>query len=342
MPDQFLAAKSATSDAEKTVRQWQWGITIALLIGIVWLFGSQLADYAAHALDNGIHIAIDIAVVAALYVLFTDNRIGTLVRYMYSSLIRKLAGVFCTIDPIGIRETYLERAEEKEEELTHGMEKLRSQNIKTQQKSDANKRALQNEYHKAEAAKQAGNRDQLNLESGIIARLESLDRQYTTALNQYAAMTTFMTRYRELCNNKIADIKSDISYRKEKQEFAQTSNSMISGAKAIMKGMPAEQQLYDQAGDVLDSEYTDSLGRIEDFLDDTKSILSSADLQDSANVQAVLDKLNKLEAGSSNNASTGTTTSTRALPAGQPATQQQLHVVAPRATAETPYDDLLK
>lgn len=339
MPDQFLAAKSATSDAEKTVRQWQWGITIALLIGIVWLFGSQLADYAAHALDNGIHIVIDIAVVAALYVLFTDNRIGTLVRYMYSSLIRKLAGVFCTIDPIGIRETYRDRLNEKLEELTQGMVKLRAQKIKTEQKSETNKKSLQNEYHKAEVAKQTGNREQLNLESSMIARLESLDQEYTKVLGQYSSMTMFMTRYRELCTNKIADIESDIAYRKEKQEFAQTSNSMISGAKAIMKGMPAEQELYDQAGEVLDTEYTDSLGRIEDFLDDTKSILSSDDLQNSANVQALLDKLNKRET-TGTGAVTGTTT--KALPIGQTVSQQQLRTVAPRATAETPYDDLLK
>lgn len=338
MPDQFLAAKTATTEAEKTVRQWEWGVTIALLVGIIWIFGSRLADYAAHALDNGLHIAIDFAILAVMYVLFTDNRLGTLVRYIYRGLIRKLAGQCCKIDPIGICETYRDRLKEKLEELTHGMEKLNGQKIRTQTKLDANKKELKNEYYKAEAAKQSGNRERLELEGNIIRRLETLGEEYTTALNQYTGMTAFMVRYRELCTNKIADIESEIYVRKEHQEFAQTSNSMISGAKSIIKGMPAEQELNDQSKEVLDAAYTDSLGRIEDFLDDTKSILSSDDLQNSANVQALLDKLNKREASGTGAVVSGA--AVKALPAGQPGVP--MATVIQRATATTPYDDLLK
>lgn len=293
--DQITAASSMTTQAEKTVRKWEIGVTAAILIAVIWLFGSAIGDYIVGAFDNILHLVFIGLTLFGLLVILTDNKIGTLVRYIYRSLIRKLAGQFANIDPIGIRESYRDRMNEKLSELSAGLSKIKSQRIKTQQRSDANSENLKHETQLAEQAKKANRQDLLSLQGNKIARLESLNKQYVTTIGHLTEIGTCMSKYRDICVNRIADIESDISYRKEQQEFAQASNSMVAGAKAIMQGIPIEDQLYNMAGDVLDTQYTDSLGRIEDLLDSTKGILAGDEMQSAANIQSVLDRLNRLD-----------------------------------------------
>jgi hypothetical protein len=56
----------------------------------------------------------------------------------------------------------------------------------------------------------------------------------------------------------------------------------------ILKGLPNEQEMYDQSLEVLEQQYSNAIGEVEHFLDMTKDIVATADLQDGADTSKAL------------------------------------------------------
>ncbi len=305
MPDTSSTPSSSWLDKAENKVTLTGIIFPMLVIGLIWFlvsfFGGHPGDLISHAFDNLQHIIISGIISFALLFVVTDEKLRALIYYIYRSIMRAITNQFANIDPIGIRETFVERLQEKLNQFEAGLRNIRSQNIKTKQEFDKNADSIKNEYALAGQAKKALEKGDLTAQgrlavvSNDIRRLEVLDKDYSNTLVLYADLTSRMSRNREICKNKIEDLQNDIVFRKKRLEFSKATNSMVAGARAILRGMPAEQEMYDKAGDVLDTDFTNSLGNLEDFLDATKDITATADLQDAANVQRVLDRLNALE-----------------------------------------------
>lgn len=291
-PSPLASSSGFFSKPEGQLGIW---LPIGIVAAVIFFFGSAIGAFLVNALDNMLHFTIVGGILLAILFMAMDPKLRRAFFYGYRSLMRWLARVLLiSKDPIGVRETYVEEAKKKDERLAQDIQNLRGQRINTQRKAAENKRTLSEQYAQAEIARNTNNARALLLCGHEIARRESLDRQYSEALTNYDKLLTVSVRYQQLCSDIIIDLQRDIIYRKEQQAFSRTTKSVVGNMRAILKGMPGK-DMYDDAGEVLDDRYTNALGNVEDFTESMKDMLSGADLQDSAAVQAVIDRMEQRE-----------------------------------------------
>lgn len=275
------------SGPEGKVNATTWGIIGVVAFALVYLMGGQVGDYLVSAADNTLHLVISISCLLFVAACLMDPKRRC--WYLFRSLIRWLTSMFIELDPIGVRRSYVERVQSKYEQFTKAVDTLRGQLIGTRRKAAANAKDLTDQSNLFKAAMQRGDQRSEILLSKDIKRKEILQTQYESSINSLAKSEKIVVRYQEICADTITDMQADIKFRQEQLALTKATRGITGGIKAILRGLP-EKDMYDEAGDVLDTQYDATLGAFDNVLDMTKDILSSADLHDDAALQSALAK----------------------------------------------------
>jgi hypothetical protein len=211
---------------------------------------------------------------------------------------RALTSWFIDCDPIGVLKTYQERLSGKLADMETALNSLRGMRQKVAAKLKATDSELDNELRKCDLAKKAGDTRTLALEGKQVNRLQASKERYTLSMGNLDMMIAVMSRYFGLCQDTITDMGREIKWREDEREEGKQYRTVIGSAKAILQGLP-EQEMWDEATEKLQSDYMAAIGEVEGFLDVTKTILSSANLQDGVDAQKAMDMLDAWQAKNS-------------------------------------------
>lgn len=276
------------SGSEGKVNATTWGIIALVATALIYAMGGQIGDYLVSAADNTLHLIISCGCLLFIAACLMDPKRRCF--YLFRSLIRWLTSMFIELDPIGIRKTYVEHMQAKYEQFVKAIGDLRGQLRSVQRLGQTNKVALDNEANLFAAAVRKQDHGQQILHNNQHTRLAVLDQKYTTAADKLTNMLTRVSRCQEICALKIEDLKGDIAARVADQALARSTKTIAGRMSDILRGLP-EEDMYAEAGMVLDQQYDQAMGEFDNILDLTKDVVNTADLQDSASLDAALAKM---------------------------------------------------
>ena len=282
------------SGPEGKVNAATWGVIGLVALVIVWIMGGRIGDYLVEAADNTLHLVIVIGALLLIVAALVDPKKRA--WYVFRSIVRMMTSWFIELDPIGIRKSYVERLKAKQAKFVEAVGVVRGQLIGAQRDAKANQSEYQQHEALFKAARSAGDQRAQISNSRDMQRCDILAKQYAESIGNLSKMQSVVVRYQEICADEIADKESDIRFREKQLKLAKATRGISGAIRGVLQGLP-EKDMYDEAGNVLNDIYDQTLGEFDNVLDMTKDILSNANLSDAAALQSALDKFENTNTG---------------------------------------------
>lgn len=235
-------------------------------------------------------------VAALLLYLVMNKQVQTLTGYMFKSFMRSITQVFVEIDPIGIMKNYIDDAKSGMGKIDEGIAKLNGQVTICRRKIEQNSTAAEQALRTAKAAHQKGSTAAFTVSSRQAGRLE---KSNLTLSQLHATMNMHlraMQKYRDVSAAVIADLENEVSVREDERKMIVQSHSVMQAAKRIMNGDQDKRELFDQAMEFVANDYSQKLGEIENFIQDSRGFVESLDIQNDVYEAEALEKIKAWEA----------------------------------------------
>jgi hypothetical protein len=264
-------------------------VTLGLL-GVVGVAGLKLwslvlpwlIDVAANTLTLGLLCG---AIFALGYIVL-NSRTRMLLTYGYASFVRFITKRFVDIDPIGILNTYVSRLEDRKKEMDDAKGKLSGQVKELAGVIQQNEQERQQSMARAEAAHKAMEkggeqadeyRAQMGLASRQAKRLADSNKRLTQTLTQIEDLLRKVRKLSVGVDASIEDIKQNVDVvTREHRAIAQGFKAFQAARRSL--GAGPEKELYEMTLDRLTSDYNEKMGEIEEFLEDSKKVISGVEL----------------------------------------------------------------
>lgn len=245
-----------------------------------------------------IGIVVLLAILAGILVVLSDKRFRVLMSLGFKMVMRKLTNAVVTIDPIGVRELFIEKMKKKRTSVSEARSKLSSQETKLNSLIQDSGREYQDAMNMATVAHAEGNSTQMQLLARKSARLESLARETLIPLrDQISQHLRIASKVYEACGFIIEDMEDDVRIRRLRAESVEASFSLIQASHEILHGGTEDRVLYDAAGEADLNEYHAKLGAVEMFLEDSRPVLEGFDLKNGVLQQQALARIEQWSKG---------------------------------------------
>ena len=282
-----MPGRSFFSTPTGKVKTTGYIVTAVLITAIFWFFGGPIGDYAVNAIDNIVHLGIMLGVLFGIVVLCFNPK----AQLIYYAIMHAIASGFCRIAPIEIIEACKSKMNTRLGKLTTSLGDLKGLKEKTLRLKKEKLAKKENSMRMIEAAKRAGDDGKAEIQLRDIVRTEKWLERYEEDLNRETFMIYTMDRIRTICVNTIADMDNEITDQKEKQKYSGIMGNIMSNASAILNG-GEEKEMWDESIMVLQDQYDNTLGQIDNFLDMTKGMIAQDDLQNDVNNQKAQELFN--------------------------------------------------
>jgi len=287
-----MSDTALTSFTPKTFLQRPEGklglaLPIIAIVTAVVIMGSAIGDFLVNALANTLELTILASIVVGIFMFRKP------LFYMYRSLCRLVTGWFIEIDPIGILKTYKERLSGKLEEMRRSIDLLNGQKIKVERIISKNNADIDRSMGLVQQAVKVNDERVKGLEGKQAVRLQQENQRIGTDYNRIVFLLTVLNRYYQLSQDQITDMGREIESKQRERDYSRASQSAIRSAMGILKGLPSEKEMYDQSLEVLEQQYSNAIGEVEHFLDLTKDIVATSDLQNGADADKAMKMLDE-------------------------------------------------
>lgn len=280
----FLCAKiQATQMQGKPFFQRPEGVTgiiflIGLLLGAGILMNAMLPMIPA-LLTNSISLGIGLGVLATLIFTILDPKARQLLWYAYQSLMRSITGIFVRIDPISILKTYVEDLEKSLRNLSKQIGALRGQMRQLRSTMDGNLAEIRKNMTIADQAKRKNDEKTMTISARKAARLQEANAKYEVLFQKMEVLYRILSKMYENSELVLEDTKDQVNMKQQEYEAIRSSHSAIQSAMSILKGDPDQRALFDQALESLADEVSQKVGEMERFMDTSRNLMASIDLQ---------------------------------------------------------------
>ena len=272
--------------------------TTGMIVGFLLMFGVgwgvyKLLPFIISMLANTITaVGLFLVLGALLYVIF-DNKVQSLVWFGYKSIMRKITGLFVTIDPIGILENYVEDLKDKREDMRVQISKLKEQMAKLMCTINENEKSKNNALRIME---QARNRDgessqTVRLKARTAGRLEESNMTLGALYQKMEALYKVMTKMLEVSDITIADLEETVDVKSRERAAILASYSAYKRAASIIRGDRDKKELFDDSLEYLTDDFASKIGEIQCFMEMSQSVIDNIDLQNGIYEEDALKKL---------------------------------------------------
>jgi uncharacterized protein YukE len=255
----------------------------------------RVLDFALEAVWKGVLLASLAGIVS--WVIFS-NDLHKLVWYGYSMLMAKVTNIFVTIDPIGVMKATKKKLQSYFEEIKESLGALRGQRQSLIDKIAAKGKAYEHSMNIASQAmkrqSEKGMKSELALQSRKANRLEKSSMTYQALLNKIDAHIAVAEKIMEASEFMIDDISDTIEDETEKRATIHASYKAISAAKRILL-VGRDREMLDLAIEANARDYNQKLGEIEQFMEDTKSAITTMDLENGVVEEEAVNRLKEWE-----------------------------------------------
>ncbi|GAB4491801.1 MAG: hypothetical protein OHK0019_12560 [Saprospiraceae bacterium] len=251
---------------------------VGLLVGGGILLNSLLPTLIALA-SNTLYLAGMLAALAAVIYIVLDPKMRSLVWYLYKSVMRWITGIFVKIDPISILKTYIEDLEETLRKMSRQIGALRGQMRQLKSIMDTNAAEIQKNMTVAEQAKKKNDDKNMTLAARKAGRLQEANAKYDMLYNRMEVLYRILTKMYENSEIVLEDTKDQVTVKEQEYKAIHASHSAIRSAMSIISGNPDQRALFDQALEALADDVSNKVGEMERFMDTSKNLMASIDLQ---------------------------------------------------------------
>jgi phage shock protein A len=251
---------------------------IGLLVGGGVLLYNALPILIAMA-SNTLYLAGMLAVLGAVIFTVLDPKMRNLVWYLYKSVMRWLTGIFVKIDPISILKSYIEDLEETLKKMSRQIGALRGQMRQLKGIMDANSADIQKNMAVAEQSKKKGDDKNLALSARKAGRLQEANAKYEVLYNRMEVLYRILTKMYENSEIVLEDTKDQVTVKEQEYKAIHASHSAIESAMSVLKGDPDQRAMFDRALEALADDVSHKVGEMERFMDTSRNLMASIDLQ---------------------------------------------------------------
>jgi hypothetical protein len=256
---------------------------VAIGIALFWFWG-EVSDFVVHALDNLLHlIIVVVAIGAVLWVLF-DKDVRNAVWYLWRGFVRGAWGVLVKNDPLSIRKTYLEKMIAKRAEFQSALNDSSGQQERLNNQVDKDNKDYREACGLFAAAKKQNNQRTADIQARQMARLHAMLDQDTEDMKKVFLIVSLLSRYRDICDDSIVDTKNEIKFQERNQERSKSFLKSMRAAWSILHGIPEDEEIQEMATSELEKQYAARMGEVNQILDMSKGIVSTADVKDAATI----------------------------------------------------------
>ncbi len=274
----------ATQNSQKSFWEKPEGKTGALfLIGIVGLIAYAVFSIGigaimsfAFSLVGGIVL---FGVLGLLLFMALDNRNRNLISYMYQSVMRKITGIFVTIDPIGILKNYVHDMEKNLKKLGKQIGEIKGQMRKLKTIVTQNNTDIEKNMAIAKQAKKLGDEKQLILNSRKAARLKESNGKYVALHKKLSVLYRVLSKMYTNSEILLEDTKDQVRVKEQEAKAIKASHSAMKSAMSIIKGDPDKRAMFDQAMTHIADDVANKVGEMEQFMEMSSDFMNSIDLQ---------------------------------------------------------------
>ncbi len=255
------------------------GVFLAALVLGGGILLSRMLPVLVQMAENTLYLSAMLASLAAVVYVVLDPKARNLAWYGYKALMRWITGIFVRIDPISILKSYIEDLENNLRNLSKQIGALRGQMRTLKGTMDGNTADIQRNMSLAEQAKKQNDEKNLTLAARKAARLQEANAKYEVLYQKMEVLYRVLTRMYENSEIVLDDTRDQVKVKEQEYQAIHTSHSAIRSAMSIMGGNPDKRALFDQALEGLAEEVGNRVGEMERFMDTSKNLMASIDLQ---------------------------------------------------------------
>lgn len=268
------------------------GIFMAAIIGAAAYF---LVPILSTIVWNTVNLAVGLGVLFGLVYLVLDPKMRNLVWYMYKSVMRWITGVFVEIDPIGILKSYIEDLRDSLGKMNQQISNLKGQMYKMSEMIKQNQREIQNNLSLAGRAKDTGRENIMVLKARKAGRLQESNMKLEDVYKRMEVLYRVLTKMYENSEIMLEDLSDQVVVKEQEYKAIKASHSAMKSAQAILTGNSDKKYMYDMALEAMANDVGQKVGEMERFMDMSKNIMESIDLQNGVFEEEGLAMLEKWE-----------------------------------------------
>jgi phage shock protein A len=241
----------------------------------LYTFLPVLITLASNALTLG---ALLVGIGALTYMVL-DPKMRNLVWYAYQSVMRWITGIFVRIDPISILKSYIDDLSNNLKTMSKQIGNLRGQMRQLTDLMHSNKAEIQKNLAIADQAKQKGDNANMALSARKAGRLQEANGKYDVLLKKMDILYRVLTKMYENSELVLDDTRDQVQMQEQEYKAIKASHNAMKSAMSILSGDPDKRAMYDQALEALAADVGNKVGEMERFMDMSKGLMSSIDLQ---------------------------------------------------------------
>jgi predicted nucleic acid-binding Zn-ribbon protein len=144
---------------------------------------------------------------------------------------------------------------------------------------DTNTAEIQKNMQMADKAKQIQDDKNLTLSTRKAGRLQEANAKYDVLYQKMEGLYRMLTKMYENSEIMMEDTRDQVMIKEQEYKAIKASHSAIQSAMSILKGDPDQLAMFDMALEEMAEEVSQKVGEMERFMDTSKNLMDSIDLQ---------------------------------------------------------------
>jgi predicted nucleic acid-binding Zn-ribbon protein len=250
----------------------------AFVLGGGWLLFQLLPTLLVLA-QNTLYLAGMLAALGAIVFVVLDPKARALVWYSYMAVMRWMTGLFVKIDPISILKSYIEDLENNLRNLSKQIGALRGQMRQLKGIMDTNRVEMEKNIAIAQQAQRKSDEKSLTIATRKAGRLQDANAKYDELYRKMEMLYRILTKMYENSEIVLEDTKDQVTIKEQEYEAIRTGHGAIRSAMSVISGDPDKRALFDRALETMTEEVSTRVGEMERFMDTSRNLMASIDLQ---------------------------------------------------------------
>ncbi len=160
---------------------------------------------------------------------------------------------------------------------------------------DANTADIKKNMTLADQARKKNDDKNLTLSARKAGRLQDANAKYEVLYQRMEVLYRILTKMYETSEIVLEDTKDQVQLKEQEYRAINASHSAIRSAMSIISGDPDQRARFDQALESLANDVSSKVGEMERFMDTSRNLMASIDLQNGVFEEEGLQLLEKWE-----------------------------------------------
>lgn len=281
-------AEYNTSDivnvAKNTVSKWEKPggttgmIVLGVVVGAIAINITPIMNFIAAACASTLSaIGMAAALFLVLYCLF-DPRIRNIGSTIYFMIMRKIEGLLVDYDPISIVKRKIMQMNNKIQEITDNMGKLRGLIDKSEKRIQDKKKQCDHDFQLLNKYKEAGKAQDAAVYERQVTRLTEVIKNSEARLIQSKQWYEIMGKLKHQAELTVLDATNEVNERVEEWEMIKAQHKAFTSIVGIINGKDDQFSLFTRAMDHMADDISQKLGEMSFIIEETGGLMSKIDM----------------------------------------------------------------